>query len=136
MTNLIDNLNTSYRIYPNCIFFNDIENDTTFSFRAPKNRKTGYTKDYVLVAKVPGPNDNNILMFCSTRDIGLISTVKYFTQPIFLENLEKEFHKKEQDIKYFEAIFEVQGFERTGFHPKLVVFNEISESYTLGSFGK
>lgn len=54
------------------------------------------------------------------HDVGHISTVKYFTTVKNLEEFEKRYLPAEHGEYFFDALFEVQGFLRTGFQPKLI----------------
>lgn len=130
LNNFVSGINSSYQITPNRIFFNDIESDSTYEYHSPKNFKTGYVKDYTLVAKLPGLNQNSIIMFSSTHDIGHISTVQSFASNKFLSNLQNLFDENSKN--YFESIFEVEGFERTGFFPKLLHFRNLDDNYNVG----
>lgn len=131
LNDLIKNLNSSYRIHPNTIFFYDELADTSFEYHAPKDTKTGYLKDYALVAKIPGPNNNSIIIFTGTHDIGQSATVNSFTSPEFLKEFDKNIADYETNEIYFEGIFEVQGFERTGFHPNLIHFHKLPADFQI-----
>ena len=107
--------------------FTDHIKDTTYSYQAPKNQTTGEVKDFAIFSRFPGPNQNVITIFSSTHDVGHISTVRYFT---ILENLntfeEAHLNNKENSF-FFDALFEVQGFSRTGFQPKLLHLGWLNE---------
>ncbi|MBD3376062.1 hypothetical protein GF406_13580 [candidate division KSB1 bacterium] len=122
LTPILNQLNTSYQIHPNTLFYNDTESDTTFAYPSPKNPETGYVKDYTLVTRVPGPNRNTILLFSSTHDIGHIATVRAFTNTDFLNDIGSNII---MDTPYFESLFLVSGFERTAFFPKLLHYNTL-----------
>lgn len=131
MENITNGLNSSYRISPNAIFFRDENSDSIFTYSAPKNIETGYLKDYTFVSKLPGPNSNTIIIFASTHDIGHISSVENFIDKIFLNNFEKKYIDTAKSPVYFESIFEVEGFERTGFKPILKQFKKVSKNYNF-----
>jgi len=65
------------------------------------------------------------MTFSSTHDIGHISVVNNFTTSTSLEGFKNDYLAKSPNTKYFEAVFEVQGFERTGFTTQLIHFNKI-----------
>lgn len=134
LNSLMVNLNSSYRIHPNTIFYKDEEVDSVFEYKAPKDTKTGFLKDHALVAKLPGPNSNTIIIFTGTHDIGQSATLASFTNSKFLTEFEKNFDAEIDSKKLFEAVFEVQGFERTGFHPNLIHFNELPDDFVIGEF--
>ncbi len=120
LKNLLNNHNFQYLIHPNTLIFKDIKKDTSYSYQSPKNHNTGEVKDYAIFSRFPGPNNNVITIFSSTHDVGHISTVRYFTHQESLEEFEKAYLKDEKDGYFFDALFEVLGFARTGFHPKLL----------------
>ncbi len=118
--NLLDGHHFDYIISPNTLIFKDILKDTTYSYQAPKDHATGQVKDYAILSRFPGPNNNIITIISSTHDVGHISTVKYFTSDKTLEEFEQEYFHGEKSEYYFDALFEVKGFLRTGFQPKLL----------------
>lgn len=122
INNLLTDLSTSYRIHPNTIFFKDEEHDTTYTYKAPKNTATGFLKDFSLVSLLPGPNDTRIIIFTGTHDIGQIGALHSFTDLSFLEDLDS---KLVDDAPFFEAILEIDGYERTGFDAQLIHFKNI-----------
>ena len=121
-------VNFSYQVFPNRLLYYDKLSDTTFSYHAPRIYETGHVKDYALITKLPGPNNNVIMTFSSTHDIGHISVVNYFTNPASLAEFKADYLEKSPETKYFEAVFEVEGFERTGFNTHLLHFNKISSN--------
>ncbi len=129
--NIINNLNTSYQVFPNSLDFYSEELDTVFSYQSYKDNETGYHQDYTLVAKIPGPNKNTIIIFAATGDLGHISSVKYFTDKDMLSEFETEFLDKNSGTKYFEALMEVKGFERTEMTTRLLHFRKVDEDYSI-----
>lgn len=119
MHNITNGLSSSFLFHPNTIYFHDDNTDSVFRYEAPKDSETGYLRDYTLVTKIPGPNKNNIILFSSTHNIGHILTVSNFVKVEFLKSFEKVFESNQADEYYFKVIFEVEGFERTGFYPTM-----------------
>ena len=120
LKNLVNDHHFKYLIHPNTLIFSDTQNDTTYSYQAPKNHATGQVKDYAIFSRFPGPNQNVITIFSSTHDVGHISTVRHFTTPETIEEFENTYFKTGHENFFFDALFEVQGFARTGFQPKLL----------------
>ncbi len=118
--NLLNDHYFEYIISPNTLIFKDHSKDTTYSYQAPKDHATGQVRDYAILSRFPGPNQNVITIFSSTHDVGHISTVKYFTSDKSLQEFEDEYFRDEKGACFFDALFEVQGFLRTGFQPKLL----------------
>jgi hypothetical protein len=73
--------------------------------------------DYTVVSRMRGPNGNELAMFISDNDIGVISAVGYFTNTDSLST----FYQRHQIPKSgFTALFKVSGWERTGYQMELV----------------
>lgn len=79
------------------------------------------TIDYTLVSKIKGPNKNDIMMFLSDNDIGVISLVNYFTNADSLSVFNKGHNIGD---KPFTALFKVSGWERTGYKTSLVMIDK------------
>jgi hypothetical protein len=121
---LIKKLHFTYQIDPNLLYYHPPNADTSFSYHATQSLpNNSYETDYAVIVKFPGPNHNVITMFASTRDIGCLATVDFLTSLRFLDPFINENIKKAPGIKYFEAIFEVQGYERTVISTNLLHFN-------------
>ncbi|MGQ8338013.1 hypothetical protein ACUNWD_15790 [Sunxiuqinia sp. A32] len=79
------------------------------------------TVDYTVVTKIHGSVGNEIAMFMSGNDIGVIQTVEYFTKKDSLS----AFYDRYQLIgKDFVALFKVSGWERTGYSMELVMIDK------------
>jgi hypothetical protein len=124
LNNLVGNLSFNYQIYPNQLDFIDAEEDTVYSYNASTISDTEYVEDYGVVARLPGTNNNAILIFASTHDVGHISMVDYFTTPDHLKAFEQNYLQDDSPV-FFESIFKVQGFQRTGLQTTLLHFNKI-----------
>ncbi|TFG99035.1 MAG: hypothetical protein E4H13_09270 [Calditrichales bacterium] len=126
LKNLLNNHHYKYIIHPNTLIFADVQNDTTYAYQAPKDHATGQVKDYAIFDRFQGPNQNVITIFSSTHDVGHISTVRYFTNPETIKEFEKNCLEGMKVPYYFDALFEVQGYARTGFQPKLLHMAELN----------
>ena len=115
-----------YQIQPNQLIYHPEDADTSFSYHATSSFPgRPYETDYALIAKIPGPKNNVITFFASTRDIGCLAIVNFFSNPQFLDPFIDEHIKKAKRTKYFEAIFEVHGFERNVINTMLLHFNKL-----------
>lgn len=132
LKNYLTNLNFDYRVYPNTLYYHDMISDSTFAYHGPKKEESGFVTDYAMVMKLPGPNKNTIIIFSSTHDIGNMSVVESFTNPDYMKNFEQNYLKVGNGIRYFVSVFEVQGFERIGFFPKLLHLHKIDPDYSFG----
>jgi hypothetical protein len=121
---LIKKLHVTYQVDPNYLFYHPENADTSYSYHATSSI-TGkpYETDYAVIAKISGANNNIITLFTSTRDIGCLAAVDFLAKPQFLMPFISENLKNDSDVKYFEAIFEVQGYERNVTNTKLLHFN-------------
>lgn len=73
--------------------------------------------EYAMVSYFSLEDGHNAFYFVSNNDIGTMSTVSHFTDPEFL----KEFYKKlPSKDAHFNALFRVEGMDRTDIRCKLV----------------
>lgn len=94
-------------------FFNHpTKKDTTFNLFT-----RGIASEYAIVSKIPGPGGTEQFIFFSNHDIGVISTVEFFTNTDSLRNFEKKYL---DDSAYFTAIFEANGLDRTNTDLELI----------------
>lgn len=114
----------------------DLYNDDTFSFQdssnntikqfSPVGDPDKYHTDYGFVAKYPGPNNNTIFMFGGLWDTAASQSLKNFTDPESLVQLEKSMKSKFGKVPdNFEILFEVSGIDRTELDTKVLYMNEI-----------
>ena len=68
------------------------------------------THEYAIVSKYPATGRTDHFVFFSQHDIGVIATVEYFTNRDSIQKFCNEYLK---DNKYFTAVFEVKGQDRT-----------------------
>jgi len=119
---LISELNFSYTVKPNRLLY---DSDSLYSYESTASTiDQAYENDFSVVAKFPIANDNTILIFGSTRDIGCIATVKHLTNPKTLNSFEKE-HLSEPENQFFESVFKIQGYERNVNKVDLLHFDSI-----------
>jgi hypothetical protein len=128
LKNLLNNHHFEYLVHPNTLIFKDTVKDSTYSYQAPKNHTTGQVKDYAIFSRFPGPNHNVITLFSSTHDVGHISTVRHFTNLSMLEQFENENLIDDGSSNFFDALFEVEGYARTGFQPKLLHLIQLDQN--------
>ena len=121
---LIKKLHFTYQIKPNMLYYHPEDADTSFAYHATRSQPNGPSEtDYAVIVKFPGPMNNVITMFASTRDIGCLATVDLMTKPVLLLPFIDKHLKPESEIKFFEAIFKVQGYDRTVTNTDLLHFN-------------
>lgn len=73
--------------------------------------------EYAMVSYMPLGDGKDALYFVSNHDIGTMATVQKFTNPDFLSTFYKKMPSKDA---YFNALFKVEGLERTDMSCELV----------------
>ncbi len=95
---------------------------------SPSGNPDQFHTDYGFVAKFPGPNNNTIFMFGGIWDTAASQSLKNFTDPELIANLENQMKQQFNEVpEYFEVLFEVSGLDRTELNTKVVIMNEINE---------
>ena len=86
-----------------------------------------YHTDYGVAAKIPGPNNNVIFMFGGLWDTAASQSLKNFTDPILLGQLEQQMKDELGKVPdYFEVLFEVAGIDRMELTTKILHLHEVS----------
>ncbi|MBL4560597.1 MAG: hypothetical protein JKX79_06385 [Labilibaculum sp.] len=78
----------------------------------------GLVSEYTIVSKYKGPNNHDQFVFFSDHDIGVCSTVEYFTN---LDSLQKFTTSYLGNSNYFTAVFMAKGKSRTNTDLKLLL---------------
>jgi hypothetical protein len=87
-----------------------------------------YHRDIGVIAKMPGPNMNEIVIFTSFNPLGISNATKYFTDISSLKFLEDKFKTKYGYIpKYFLVVVEFRGIEEVNFEINLQFVKEIKK---------
>ena len=78
----------------------------------------GYNRtEYAMVSFAPLGNNKESLFFTSNHDVGVMATINNFTDKNWLKVFYKDFP---EDVKYFNALFEVKGVKRTEMSCELI----------------
>ncbi len=86
-----------------------------------------YHTDYGLAAKIPGPNNNVIFMFGGLWDTAASQSLKNFTDPLLIQQLEQEMKNELGEVpQYFEVLFEVSGIDRMELNTKILHLHKVS----------
>ncbi|MBN2013182.1 winged helix-turn-helix domain-containing protein [candidate division KSB1 bacterium] len=130
---LLSDLNIRYQIYPNSLFYQPTDSDSVFTYTTTSpTAESDYETDYSVIARLPGPNGNTIMIFASTRDIGCLATVSYMTTHQRLTDFVDQLnHQHPPGSPYFVSIFEVQGFERNVVSTKLLHLDHVKPDYRI-----
>ena len=131
MKDLLKNSNFEFNSYPNELKYHQLKPDSLFHyFSFDSDVYNAYESDYSIVTKIPGTSNTNILLFLSTRDIGLIAMLKYFTNPETIKQFENTYLKSGTNSSYFESCFKTLGLHRNIRTVDLLHINQI-ENYPL-----
>ncbi|MBN1783237.1 hypothetical protein JW948_19030 [bacterium] len=115
----------SYQVYPNMLTYHDTVKDSTFTNVVDQN-PVFYHTDLGIVRKIPGPNNNVVLIFTSFHETGTIGITKFFTDPARLQELESKFRDKLGYVpQYFEVLFKASGYDRTVYATDIIYLHEI-----------
>ncbi|MDO6738728.1 hypothetical protein [Wenyingzhuangia sp. 2_MG-2023] len=107
VTTLFNEFNPYFKIVEQKLILNRHPNikDQTFN-----TYFKGENKDFSIISKFKGPENNECFLFFSNHEIGVKATIENFTNKKFL----KEFHKRHLlDKENFTAIYQAHGKDRT-----------------------
>lgn len=92
----------------------------------PYGDPNGHHTDYGFITKVPGPNNNNIYLFGGIWDTAASQSLKYFTSPKLLKELESALLKKYGSLPtYYQILLEVKGVDRMELSSEILILEEI-----------
>ncbi len=133
LNSLLTNLSLEYQLYPHKIV---IKSDTIRVFSPElirdENQLKSYNKDYALCVKLPGPNNNSVLIIAGFYFIGVYEAVKQLSDPTLRPLLENYLIKQHNHVpEYFEVLMEISGFGRTGFSTTFIHSAEIASDYKI-----
>jgi len=124
--------NIEYKLNPNTLFYRHENGTIVDTLETLYDNTTGYHKDYAIALKLPGPNNNVILIISSFFSSGVPEMARYLTNPETLTQLEEYFTQKYQKVSdYFGIVAEVRGVEKTGFYLEIKHLNEIHEEVKI-----
>jgi hypothetical protein len=122
LNGIIEKLRLKYQIYPHQIILNEDEKMDYLNIPLPDH--SNYYRDYVLFAKVPGPNDNVIMIMAFFTPGSVLEKIQPMLENSGIESIREEYLEKGESFPtYFEALFEsndVKGSvtaDVTHFHP-------------------
>jgi hypothetical protein len=97
--------------------------DTLYNVIFQYDQKSALNSDYVLISKVPGPNNNIFLFIISFQSLGRLEIIKMLSQEKLHAQLSSEIQQFEGGSSpFFELLIEVNGYEETGFESKVIHF--------------
>ena len=107
------------------IVYSNVQNGSETVYR-PYGDPNGHHTDYGFITKAPGPNNNNIYLFGGIWDTAASQSLKYFTSPKLLKELESALIEKYGSLpKYYQIVLEVKGVDRMELSSKIILMEEI-----------
>lgn len=107
------------------IVYSNVQNGSETVYR-PYGDPNGHHTDYGFITKAPGPNNNNIYLFGGIWDTAASQSLKYFTSPKLLKELESALIEKYGSLpKYYQIVLEVKGVDRMELSSKIIIMEEI-----------
>ncbi len=104
---------------------------TYVRIEAPYEQKNKFNIDYSIFIKMPGFENENIMMIVGFGYGGRLERTKMLGNPNLLAELENNIVKINKVVpKYFVTVFEVKSIERTGFTNELKYFKEIPADFS------
>ena len=132
MSSLYHNLQIQYHYAPHYISI-DYDTSSTPKMLYPQgNAAVGPRKDYVIVTKIPGPNNNKLLLITGADLTPVLEAVKNLCIPEKFKTIEQDLIKKHGRIPPFlEMVLEVSSINRTGFKTTYIESFEIDATFNL-----
>lgn len=136
LNTLLANLDFSYQLYPHQVIINSPQADTPQVYHPElvrdENHNKDFNRDYALIAKLPGPANNDILLIAGFYFIGVYEAAKQISDPQLLTILKESLQRRHGRIpQYFELLLEISGYGRTGFSTTLIYSNEIQPNNAI-----
>ena len=114
-----------FEISPHQIHYLKPDSGSTQVFETSLH-SSGPNEDLVLALKLPGPEDNSIMIICSYHSLGAPEVANYLVNPETRSEVEKKFEEKFYRMpEYFEVLFRVTGIDKTAYNTEILIFNEI-----------
>lgn len=115
---------------PSTLVYTD-ESGKTIKF-SPQGHAEDYHTDYGVIAKIPGPNNNEVFIIGGLWDTSTAQCLKNVTDPKLQANIEEALVQKFNELpQYFEILFEVSGINRTELSTKLLYAHRIKDDNSL-----
>ncbi|MDZ7723040.1 MAG: hypothetical protein U5R06_09620 [candidate division KSB1 bacterium] len=83
--------------------------------------------DYCLIRKIPGPNQNTLILFISFFETGMAGASNAFTTIESLTDIARSFDGNSFPL-YFDVLLKVSGFSRTAFNSEILYSGEIEKT--------
>ncbi len=136
LNTLLTNLDFSYTLYPHRVMRKSDDEQASKIYQPEmvrdENYNKDYNRDYALIAKLPGPANNDILIIAGFYFIGVYEATKQISEPELLSILKESLQRRHGTIpEYFEILLEISGYGRTGFSTTLIYSKEIQSNNNI-----
>ena len=132
MKKIFSKLPFTYKTSPPQLFLFDEKADTIETFSAMPDERPSYKKDYGVIVKHFGPENNNILFLTGFDELGVIESVKTITNSDFLTQVQALV--PDQPLSkpfYFEIFIEAEGIDRSSFGSTIKHFRVLDTKYLI-----
>ncbi len=120
----MDQTSFQFGINPPFVTYMTDQGDTIAVY--PDMTPAAFHEDYGMVAKVPGPSDNYILIFTDFDASANSGAARFFTSKKSLNQLIELFEKKYGSMpQYFEVLFRTKGLNRTEINTEIVHYKKL-----------
>ncbi|MBD3195388.1 MAG: hypothetical protein GF317_10050 [Candidatus Lokiarchaeota archaeon] len=134
---LFNNLHIKYELFPlpNKIIITDSLSNSMEIFNTSITKQPPlFRREYSMIATMPLPNNNVILLLCGFNYIGVEMALKTVTIPERLKKCEANLIKEFGSIpSFFEMVYQVEGFPKNSMYCNFLAAFEIPESYSIST---
>jgi hypothetical protein len=133
----LNNLHIKHELFPlpNKIIIADSLSNSMEIFNTSISKEPPmFHREYSMIAKIPGPNNNVILVLCGFNYIGVENALKTITIPERLKKCEANLKKEFGNIpSFFEIVYQVEGFPKNSMYCNFLAAFEIPENYSIST---
>jgi len=127
-----DDLRFKVQLFPHKIFYTPNHSDTLETISLVSYYRYGFHDDFAIVAKVPGGNNNIIMLITSFSAFGKIEATRELVEPTLINDLlDRKIISQKSSPFYFEAMYKIHGVVKTGFRRDILHFHEIDPDKML-----
>lgn len=114
-----------FEIAPHKVIYETPDTESAQIFET-KLHSPGENEDLVLALKLPGPDDNAIMIIASYHSLGAPEIAAYMASPKIREKLDILFKTKYGEIPpFFEVLFRVTGIDKTAYDTEVLVYSRV-----------
>jgi hypothetical protein len=130
---LLPTFNLRYNVNPPSMSAINNEGDTIQTFNPRDLIGGNYQKDYGVILKLVGPNNNIIMFLIGFDEVGVIEAAKASADLGLYNTISKKYNLEKVTSPFlFELVLEAEGIEQTGFKSEVKFFSKIEPSRMEG----